>query len=173
MSNVSDTQFQSTTSGRDPFGTLVAWVLLAMGVGTLAPCVLFPAWQSLEALRVADRIEQSRLDAMEARIEDDRRLLFALRNDPVVIARLARRDLHMNVAEDEWVSVDVPRESGPSKRYFDPPPDIASILAAQTPHTESHAKLAAVLSSDRNRFTLLAMSVMLIGVSFWLPSRRS
>ena len=172
MSNGTGTQFQPTESRRDPFGTLIAWVLLAMGVATFAPCVLFPAWQSLEALKAAEQIEQSRIDAMETRIEKDRRLLFALRNDPVVIARLARRDLHMNVTDDRWVPVDVPGESGPSKRYFDPPPDIASILAKQAPRSESEAKLAAVLSNDRNRLTLLAMSVTLIGVAMWLPTRR-
>ena len=159
-------------SRRDPLGTLVAWALLAMGVATFALCVLFPAWQSLEALKVAERIEQSRIDAMETRIEKDRRLLFALRNDPVVIARLARRDLRMNVTNDQWVPVDVPRESGLFERHFDPPPDLASILAEQTPPTESEAKLAAVLSNDRNRLTLLAMSVTLIGVAMWLPTRR-
>ena len=172
MSKLTGTQFQPTASRRDPFGTLVAWALLAMGVVAFAPCVLFPAWQSLEALKVAERIEQSRIDAMEARIEKDRRLLFALRNDPVVIARLARRDLHMNIANDQWVPVDVPGESGPSKRYFDPSPDIASILAEQTPRTDSEARLAAVLTNDRNRLTLLAMSVTLIGVAMWLPTRR-
>ncbi len=172
MSNVTGTQFQPTASRRDPFGTLVAWALLAMGVVVFASCVLFPAWQSLEALKVAERIEQSRIDAMEARIEEDRRLLVALRNDPVVIARLARRDLRMNVTNDQWVPVDVPGESGPPKRYFDPPPDIASILAEQTPRTDSEARLAAVLTNDRNRLTLLAMSVTLIGVAMWLPTRR-
>ena len=132
------------------------------------------AAQRLSAKRheVAERIEQSRIDAMEARIEEDRRLLFALRNDPVVIARLARRDLHMNVTNDQWVPVDVPGESGPSERYFDPPPDIASILAEQTPRTDSEARLAAVLTNDRNRLTLLAMSLTLIGVAMWLPTRR-
>ena len=173
MSKAAGTQFHSATNRRDLSGTLVAWALLATGVATFAVCVLFPAWQSLEALKVAEQIENSRLDALEARIEEDRRLLFALRTDPVVIARLARRDLNLNISGDQWVPVDVPRESGPSKRYFAPPPDLASIAAEQTPPTESEAKLASVLSSDRNRLTLLAMSVTLIGVGLWLPGRRA
>lgn len=152
---------------------LVAWLLLLMGIGTFAPCILLPVWQSHKDMRLAGRIEQSRVDAMEARIEEDQRMLYALRNDPAVIARLARRDLGINPGFDEWVRVNVPVQSTPSEVFFTPQPDLASIIPVEAPLTGMEAKFVAVFRDMNNRRTLIAMSVMLMGAGLWIPVRRT
>lgn len=157
---------------RDYGGSFVAWVLLVLGVGTFAPCVLFPAWQSCRDLQLAQRVELSRVEALQQRVELDQRELSALRNDPSVIARLARRDLGIHRSDDQWVRVDVPVESRPSEAFFAPRANVASIIAQEVPLEGMDAMFAAVFRNTSNRRILLAMSVMLMGAAFWIPGRR-
>lgn len=170
--NKVDTASRPGRVRHDLGGGLIAWLLLLMGIGTFAPCILIPIWQSHKDMRLAGRIEQSRVDAMEARIEGDQRTLSALRNDPAVVVRLARRDLGMNLDFDQWVRVDVPVQSKPSRVFFTPHPDLASIIPVEAPPTGMEAKFVAVFRDTNNRRILTVMSVMLMGAALWLPTRR-
>ncbi len=172
MSTTSHLPERSLHPRRNVGGTFVAWVLLLMGIGTFTPCVLYPIWQSNRDLQLAQRLEQQRVAAMQSRVDHERRLLDALRNDPAVVARLARRDLGIKANNDRTVRVDVPRQHSRSEHVFNPRPDFASVMAEETPPDYFDTALATVFHDAGNRRVLMVMSVALMGVALWMPNRR-
>lgn len=74
-------------------GAAVFWVLILLGVGTFAPCILVPEWRAYQLAKVAEQREKHRIDRLKALVDRERRQLDAIQNDPTVVARLAQRDL--------------------------------------------------------------------------------
>lgn len=151
----------------------MGWVLLLMGVATFAPCILFPVWQSHRDLQLAQQLEGRRVAAMQSRVDDERRLLHALRNDPAVLARLARRDLGIKRNDDRWVKVDVPSETPLSQRVFNPRPDFDSVTVQAGSADPFDGHLAKVFHDARTRRVLMVMSIALMAVAVWIPNRRT
>ena len=143
-----------------------------MAVGTFAPCVLYPVWQSYHDLQLASRLEARRVDAMQSRLDHERRLLHALRNDPHVVARLARRDLGIQSSNDRSIRVGVTKQSSMPEHAFNPRPDFASVITEETGTDRSGTQLAAVFRNPKSRRLLMVMSVALMGVALWIPSHR-
>lgn len=80
---------------------LTFWLLLAIALGGLAPTLWLPELRHLQALHLAEQAETSRVTQLKARIEKQKRLLYAMTSDPGVVARLAKRDLRVR-QHDEW-----------------------------------------------------------------------
>lgn len=90
----------------DRAGGIVFWVLLFLAMGTLAPSVIVPEWRHYRALRLAEQMEQHRLDQVQRAIERQRRQFDALRTDPAVMARLAQRELNYRRFNEVTVPVE-------------------------------------------------------------------
>jgi len=88
-------------------GAVVFWLLLLMSVAALAPCVLLPEWRQLQALQLAEQAQQVRVGRMQELVGRERTLLGAMRSDPAVAGRIARRDLGFYADGEQAVSVGV------------------------------------------------------------------
>ena len=104
-------------------------------------------------------------------VERERRLLEATRDDPAVIARLAKRELGFRRRGELSVLVSVPQKSVAHETAFTPDP---------VPLPRSLARLAgylpdynydAVFCDDQTRAIVMAMSVALICLALCLPGR--
>ena len=93
-------------------GGMVFWLLVLMGLSTLAPCVILPEWRAYQVLSVAQQAEQHRVDTLQCVVDRERRLLEALRSDQSVIDRLAQRELNFQRAGERVVRVSVPAGDG-------------------------------------------------------------
>jgi hypothetical protein len=156
------------------YGTeLVAWVLIFLALGAFAPCVLLPEWREYQTLSAAEHVQQHRLDSLKSVVERERRALEATRDDPAVIARLARRELSFRHPAEQPVLVAVPAIEAPPARPFSPRPvpphPLLQRVAASLPELDYDA----VFCDGQSRGIIMAMSVALIGVALWLPRGRS
>ncbi len=88
-------------------GGVVYWLLVLMGVSSLGVCVLWPEWREFQALRETEHIQQQRLESLRSAVDDERKRLHALRNDPGFIDRVARRELNYRGPSDRLVFVAV------------------------------------------------------------------
>jgi len=156
-------------------GGVVFWLLVLMGLSTFAPCVILPEWRNYERLRVAEQAQQHRLDALERRVEHERRMLDAMRSDPGVIGRFAQRDLSFRRLGEQVVRVSVPAtatfvdtDETPFIPRPVPPPPILEPILARLPDFDYDA----VFCDDETRPIVMAMSVALVGVAFGLFGRR-
>jgi hypothetical protein len=86
-----------TVESPSPF---VAWVLLLAGLGTLAPTVLLPIWDDLQTLRFVEDLERAETESFRKTLESKKRHMDALRSDPAVVARVARRESYIRGPED-------------------------------------------------------------------------
>lgn len=143
-----------------------------MALAAFAPCVLLPEWRAYQVLRVAEQAEQHRLDSLGRVVDRERSLLEATRDDPAVIARLARRELHFRHPGEYPVLVSVPGQSTSPEEPFTPdpvlPPPALSRAAGYLPDYDYDA----IFCDEQTRLVVTAMSVALIGVALWLPGGR-
>ncbi|MFQ5590968.1 MAG: septum formation initiator family protein [Phycisphaerae bacterium] len=153
-------------------GKLVFWLLALMGVSTFVPCVLLPQWRQYQALSVAEQTAQHRLDVLHGRIEQETRLLEALRSDPAVVARFARRDLGFHRANERVVRFSAPLVPAARADRFTPspvaPPPVLARLASYLPDYNYDA----VFCEDDTRPIIMALSLGLIAAAYVLLGRR-
>ncbi len=164
---------------------MVFWLLVTMGVGTLAPCVILPEWRGYQALQVQEQVQRHRVESLQAELDRQHRLLDAMRSDPGAIARFAQRDLGYYRPDERIVSVSVPEGAHKTvtrptsfdpevtppfvPKLVEPPPALARTLAL-LPRCDYDA----IFCDEQTRPIVFAMSVALIGVALGLfgPSRR-
>lgn len=84
------------------------WALVIMAALVFAPCVLIPIWNESEELMRAEHAAATALARLDARIRQQERLIEALTSDPLVIERLARRDLRFRKPGEKVVPVNPP-----------------------------------------------------------------
>ena len=155
-----------------PGGAVLFWILIAMGLAVFVPCVVVPEWRHYQALDMAAQVEQHKVDLLECRVNDERRLLTAVRKDPAVISRIAQRELHFRKAGAVDVAV--------TPQYLDGAEDVAFVPVAPKPPAAAARFLGrlpdfdydAIFCDRQSRTVLMAMSVGLIGVAFVLFGRR-
>ena len=158
------------TESERPHGSgIVAYLLMFMGLSTLAACVLLPEWRAYQAMHRAEQVEWNRAESMRRVVERERRLLEATRDDPGVIARLAQRELGFRRPGELSVLVSVPQKSVAHETAFTPDP---------VPLPRSLARLAgylpdynydAVFCDNQTRAIIMAMSVALTCLALCLP----
>jgi hypothetical protein len=150
---------------------LVFWWLIIMAVAAFAPCMLLPAWREYQAAELAERVGAHQVALAEAELDALERELDAIRNDPVVVSRLARRELELRGPGDDVVAVPVSRTVhravAPSPPLsLDPvkPPVAVARLARYLPDLNYDA----VFCESPTRETVLFMSAGLFTLSFVL-----
>ena len=104
----------NTTGGLT--GAIVYWLLVWMGVSSLAMCVLWPEWREYQAIKRAEQVQQRRVESLRRTLREERRQLEALRDDPAVFARLARRELNYRGPWDTLVAVNALRAAPDVRR---------------------------------------------------------
>jgi hypothetical protein len=156
---------------RIPSDGPVFWSLFILGIGTLAPCVLMPEWRRYEELYVAEQTARHQVDLLTRAVEDESRRAEALRSDPMVIVRLAQRDLGLVRADEEPVPVAVAPVSRTAEDPFTPqpppPPELVKTLASRLPDYD----YAGLFTERSSRTPLLVMSISLLVVTFLLFTR--
>ncbi len=95
----------STAREGDRCAGVVFWGLLLLAAPVFAMCILAPEWRTYEAMRVAERVEQDDQNLLKQRLARLRQDLRALRQDPAVVARLARRDLGYRRIGERYIPV--------------------------------------------------------------------
>ena len=160
---------------------LVFWWLIVMAVAAFAPCMILPAWREYQEAELTERVRAARVAAATAEVDDLRRRLDAIHNDPAVVTRLARRELEFRKPGEVVVAVPVsgaPAPSPPSTpraetdplKGVEPPVPIARLLAYLPDFNYD-----VLFCRSPMRETILALSVGLFVaafVVFW-PRRRA
>lgn len=103
------------------------WLLVGMALFVAIPCVLVPVWMDTQELIQAERQAAETVARLTAYEAEQQRIVTALTEDPLVIERLARRDLRYRQPDEElWpVGADLPPElvtTGPKASDAVPPP---------------------------------------------------
>lgn len=153
-------------------GGAVYWLLVLMGLGTFAPCVLLPEWRAYQAVRAVEMTEQQRLDNMASLVQREKNLLEGMQSDPAVIARVARRDLHFFRPGETTFAVDVPlvatTAGTTAATTVDLPPSLAR-AGAYLPNFNYDA----LFCDPQTRRILMVLAIGLIGTAialFWQKS---
>ncbi len=156
--------------------SVMFWVLLLLASSVFAPCVLVPVWKDYQAIVLARLVEEQAVAHMRSDVDRLERHLDGLRNDPAVIARVARRDLAYTSRRETVVLVDVasPRVDTASAgsvetiQDVEPPPWMRRVLTWLP-----FADRADVFANSATRTTLILLSGGLVVAAFWLfPPRR-
>lgn len=164
---------------------VVFWLLMALGLTGITPCVLLPEWRQYEALCLAEQRASYRLAELQSIVDQKRAAYGALRDDPAVIARLARRELGYVRPQERTVRVAGFRDelgSAPDKRFqrhgreatgasFVPEPVDPPAMMAGVIDWLPSLDYDAVFCDDRTRSTILTMSFGLIALAFVLFGR--
>ena len=161
-----------------PNGRVVFWLLVLMGLSAFAPCVILPEWREYQALRVAEQMEQHKLDVLQRRVAHEQRLLEAMRSDPTVIGRFAQRDLGFQRRNERVIRVSfepAPRAvdtTGEVDAPFVPQPVQPPLIVRRVLSHLPDYDYDQIFCDDRTRPMVIGMSVALIGVAFGLFGRR-
>jgi len=181
------TDSESTRPGHD--SDVLAWMLLAMGVLAMAPCIIIPEWRAYEAMFRAEQVEEHRLAEVKEWIARERAALEAIQTDPEVVARLAQRELNFARpnAEEVSVSLDGGEDHGSLRLPFTDrvQPSVATSngvaeeLRIGKPELPGPLRrviswlpdfdYVAVFCDPSLRSAILLMSVTILGVGLWLP----
>ena len=151
---------------------LVFWWLIAMAVVAFAPCMILPAWREYQEVELTERVRAAQVAAATAGVDDLRRRLDAIHNDPAVVTRLARRELEFRKPGEVVVAVPVsgvPAVSSPSTprpetnalKRVEPPVPIARLLAYLP-----DLNYDVLFCKSPTRETILALSVGLFVAAF-------
>ncbi len=153
---------------------LLPWILLFMAVGTLVPSVILPEWRAYQAMHVARQAEQHRLASMQRVVDRERRHLEALHRDPAVLSRMAQRELRFRAPGEQVIPVsvvpvdDLERQSG---NAFVPAPVVPPSAVARAASYLPDYPYDRVFCDDRTRVVLMGMSVALMLLALYIPSR--
>lgn len=170
-------------------GAIVYWLLVTMAVAAFVPCIILPEWRKLESVDASYKIEAERVRRFRQVIEDERRALEAIRTDPAVIARLARRDLGYRESGERFVSVAVNGaqaanppvfewlRASPKRKSDEPrfapeplaPPRFAASLVSRLPQWDYDA----LFCNDQTRTIIMSLSIALIAMAYALFGRAS
>lgn len=151
--------------------SVVFWLLTAMGLAAFAPCILLPEWRQYQALRVAEQREHFRVEQIREEVAAEQRRLEALRSDPAVVARLARREFAFHQPGEEIVAVPVAHIPEAPKTFVAAPVEPPAVL-------QRWERFLPRLNYDRlfcereTRTLIMGMSLSLILIAFALFARR-
>jgi len=151
-------------------------MLIALALIVFAPCMILPAWREYQAAEMDERRAARETELMAQHAERLERRLDAIHNDPLVIARLARRELGctmpgevrlaVSTSADADIRIDSWRDQQPKAASVEftpasPPVGIAR-LTAYLPKLNYDA----LFCTPSTRGTLLGLSLALIAAAF-------
>ena len=150
---------------------LMYWGLILVAAMGLVPSVLLPEWRQYERLRIAEQYEEHRLEQADQRVDREKIMLEAVRTDPAVIYRIARRELGIHPGESQTVNIVPIAGSAARESRFVPtaiePPPLVSRAAKLLPAMNYDA----VFCDGPTRRLLICLSVGLICVALALYGR--
>lgn len=163
-----------TEPARPQPSPVMFWLLMAMASATFTPCVIVPVWRDYQAIKLAERFEARAVEQLREHAQHLQRHLDALRRDPAVIERIARRDLSYRRPFEANVPV-VPMPVAPVRiaETVDlriEPPDVVRGFLTWLPISAARAD---VFVDPTSRRTLMCLSGGLVLAAFVLyPPRR-
>jgi len=84
---------------------IVFWCLIGLSLAGMLPCMVLPAWREYQDATVTEQVRALQMEDAQRELEIMRKRLDAIHNDPVVIARLARRELGFQNPEEQILHV--------------------------------------------------------------------
>lgn len=168
-------------AARQPVAHAIMFYLLAgTAILIFAPCVIVPIWQDVQKLNEDERALAALVAQLQQQIDKNNIRIDALTNDPLVIERVARRELNRRFEDEQhlrWSSAELAalRVNIPHDLYEKPelPP------ASMPPWVESVRKWLPAWSwpelfaESPNREFLLAMAGCLLLTAFVLYTPRA
>ncbi len=158
-------------------GSVVFWMLLLMSVAAFAPCILLPEWRELQALKLAEEAESFRVERMQERVDREERLLDAVRSDPVLVARLAQRELGLRVPHENTMPLPGTSRANdtiPNTVVADPGDKVLAdipLRAVKPGAVWPDLMWDRIFFDDRTRPLIMAMSIGLALIAFGLFGR--
>ncbi len=170
------TQSSVRPADRDPvLRTLLFWSLVSVAVVLFAACALLPEWRETQEYAAQRDVMQVRVDEVRGRVERQERTLDALRTDPLVIQRVAERELRFAHPGEELLFMPpqpqavVKEGLRAAERDPEPAPYLPSALAVRLPG----GSWVKVFYDSPDREVCLTMAAVLFVTAFWLfPPRR-
>jgi hypothetical protein len=110
------------------------WVLIVLSALVFVPCVILPVWRDYQAMVLAVQVEEHLTAVLRADVEGLRHSSEAIRTDPGVAARLARRELsyrhpgQTDVVVPGVVPAGFEASPGPTLEPVPPPAPVARVL---------------------------------------------
>ncbi len=109
------------------------WCLVIPACLTFAPCIIIPVWEDYRAIKLAESYENAALQTMQKHIAQQKRHIHALRTDPAVNVRLAKRDLRYHHPDEQIVhlrgiTAPTPNLDHPEITLLEPPALLRRIL---------------------------------------------
>jgi len=151
----------------------VFWFLLGLAFAAFIPCIVLPEWRDYQAARVAEEAVARENARIRTELSRQRQVLEAVRSDPAVMERMARREL----AYAKPGEVAAPRLS----LEVEEPPERAELIEAPAPPAPIERILTWMpFAADDNifcdpstRLLIMALSGGLVVTAFVLfPPRR-
>lgn len=91
-------------AARQPIAHAIMFYLLSTAAMLIfAPCVLVPIWNHVQELSEAERALRAMVLQLRAEIDKNEIRIDALKNDPLVVDRVARRELNQRSANEQHV----------------------------------------------------------------------
>jgi hypothetical protein len=89
----------------------IAWALLFVGIGLLAALILTPAIRDVKAAEGTRNDYQATLDLLDQQVALQKEFSEAATKDPVLMERLASRQLNLNRPDQELLVLDPAQQS--------------------------------------------------------------
>ncbi len=153
----------------------VAWILILSGVATLVPTLLLPVWRDLQADQFVERFETAETESFRKLLQNKKRHMVALRTDPAVVSRVARREFYVQT-DERVVLVDAARVAPVADAVVISPPSTPAFIVwmLEWSPVQVENSVFKVFCDATARPILIGLSVSLIAVSLFLfPTRRS
>jgi len=126
----------------DGGASLVFWMLIALALTVMAPCMILPAWREYQAAELRERTRAAEAAAYTRHADRLEQRLDAIHNDPVVIERLARRELRCTLPGEVRLAVSNPNAADWAADTFTPATySAAGADGADGPADTSYAEL--------------------------------
>jgi hypothetical protein len=143
----------------------ISWAFLLIGAGLLAAVILTPAIQDVKTAEATRNDYQATLDLLNQKIAMQKEFVSAATHDPVLMERLAARQLNVNRPDQKLLILD------PAVQYKDR--SIETLLAESL--TEVHPKpvtpippLLAIAAHPTGRPFLVLIACGALTLSFFL-----
>ncbi len=84
---------------------IVFWCLIGLALAGMMPCMVLPAWREYQDATVTEQVRSLQMHDARRELDIMRKRLDAIHNDPVVISRLARRELGFQTPDEQVLHV--------------------------------------------------------------------
>ncbi len=134
---------------------IVFWCLIGLSLVGMLPCLVLPAWREYQDATVTEQVRAHQMQDAQRELDIMRKRLDAIHNDPVVIARLARRELGFQTPDEQVLHIDEldapyphlnESEMAASGAFDGPPIDAVTVAHEQPVAAQLPAPLARISS---------------------------